>query len=136
MEQTTITQMRLFVACVSARVVSNSTMMRSMVKHTVLLSSLMAAVPLVVALGPCTAMAAPAEYSAKGVIKSFGPERAFVLIAHEEIKGYMMAMTMPFEPHTPTQLQQLSVGDKVSFRFQEMGDGRRVLLSIQKEPAR
>jgi Cu/Ag efflux protein CusF len=69
-------------------------------------------------------------YAAKGVVKSFGPDRAFVNIAHEEIPGYMAAMTMSFEPERPAQLAGLSVGDRVGFRFVETPDARRVLLSI------
>jgi len=71
-------------------------------------------------------------YDARGVVRSFGPQRAFVNIAHEDIPGYMKAMTMSFEPRTPTQLDGIAVGDAVVFRFTDTDDGRRLLDSIAK----
>lgn len=76
--------------------------------------------------------AAPKGWHATGAIKSFGPERAFVNIAHDEIAGYMSAMTMSFEPAKPGQLDSLVAGDRISFDFSETADGRRILSSIEK----
>jgi len=73
-------------------------------------------------------------YSAKGVIKSFGPDRKSVNIAHEEIPGYMAAMTMSFEAGSPGQLDGVAVGDKITFSFRSEEDGRQVLTEIKKEP--
>lgn len=77
-------------------------------------------------------------YDARGVVKSFGPDRKYVVIAHEKIAGYMEAMTMSFEPRTPEQLQGIEGGDRVTFTFVATKDGRRVLQSIQRvaPPAR
>jgi len=72
-------------------------------------------------------------YDARGVVRSFGPSRAYVNIAHEDIPGYMKAMTMSFEPRTPSQLDGLAVGDHVVFRFTDQGDGRRLIDSIRKQ---
>ena len=72
-------------------------------------------------------------YSARGVVKSFGPSQSFVNIAHEEIAGYMAAMTMSFEPRTADQLAGLNSGDKVSFSFTATDDGRRLLNSVKKK---
>jgi len=46
-----------------------------------------------------------------------------VLIAHEEIPGYMAAMTMAFELAEPAEGSALQAGDRVRFRLQP-GDGR------------
>jgi len=74
-----------------------------------------------------------ATYSARGVVRSFGPDRKFVNIAHEKIEGYMAAMTMSFEPRTADQLAGLNAGDAVSFTFTATEDGRRLLDAIAKK---
>lgn len=71
-------------------------------------------------------------YRAIGVIRSFGPDRAYVNIAHDEIPGYMGAMTMSFWPQRAGQLDGLSVGDRVAFEFTETEDARRLIANIQK----
>lgn len=73
-------------------------------------------------------------YHATGTIRAFGPVRAYLLIAHEEIPGYMGAMTMSFWPERSGQLDGLNVGDRVDFEFTETEDARRVLASIRKRP--
>lgn len=73
-------------------------------------------------------------YRATGVIRSFGPERGYVNIAHDAIPGYMGAMTMSFWPQRKEQLEGLAVGDRVAFEFTETEDARRVLATIQKRP--
>jgi Cu/Ag efflux protein CusF len=79
-----------------------------------------------------TLRAEPTIYRATGVIRAFGPERTYVNIAHDEIAGYMGAMTMSFWPRAKEQLDGLSVGDPVVFEFTETEDARRVLSSIRK----
>ena len=74
----------------------------------------------------------PKTYHATGTIKSFGPGRAYVNIAHEEIPGYMAAMTMSFWPQRVEQLDGLAVNDRVEFEFRETDDARRVLSGIRK----
>jgi Cu/Ag efflux protein CusF len=59
-------------------------------------------------------------YSTRGVVKSFGPDRKFVNIAHEKIAGYMEAMTMSFEPRT--------AADRGSARGAERGGQGELLL--------
>lgn len=90
------------------------------------------------ASAPAPATPTPADgpkvHHAVGVIKSFGPARAFVNIAHEDIPGYMMAMTMSFEPGSPGQLDGLREGDRVEFDFIETPDARRSLTRIAKRP--
>lgn len=76
--------------------------------------------------------AAAETFSAKGVVKSFGPNRAYVNIAHEDIPGYMRAMTMSFEPKDAAQLKDLAPGDAVAFEFTDLGEGKRLITRIAK----
>ncbi len=95
--------------------------------------ALVAATAMTVGAG-CSKPAAEAQvYSAKGVIKSFGPDRKYVNIAHEKIPGYMDAMTMSFEPTDAKQVATLAAGDKVNFSFKPQ-DGKHLLTAIAKEP--
>jgi Cu/Ag efflux protein CusF len=75
---------------------------------------------------------AAATYQATGTVKSFGPDRAWVNIAHDDIPGYMKAMTMSFRPRSADQLAKLAAGDAVRFQFVVLDDGRRVLDWIAK----
>jgi Cu(I)/Ag(I) efflux system periplasmic protein CusF len=87
------------------------------------------------AAGPPDApQADPKRYRATGVIRSFGPDRTYVNIAHDEIPGYMSAMTMSFWPERKPQLDGLVVGDHVAFEFTEAEDARRILATIAKRP--
>ena len=56
-------------------------------------------------------------FAAKGVIINVKPAAKEVEIKHEEIAGYMPAMTMPFAVKDTNQLAGLSPGDTVSFRM-------------------
>ena len=86
-------------------------------------------------VSPTRAHACGSEtYQTKGVIKSFGPSRQYVNIAHEDIPGYMRAMTMSFEAKGPEQLRGLEPGDRVALAFAATDDGRRILQHIAKEP--
>ncbi len=76
--------------------------------------------------------ALPAAHHATGVVRSFGPQRAYVNIAHDDIPGYMSAMTMSFEPASPEQIASLAEKDKVVFDFREDTEGRRILIRIEK----
>jgi protein SCO1/2 len=71
--------------------------------------------------------------STRGTIRSFGPNRAFANIAHEDIPGYMQAMTMPFEFRDASLSAGLSVNDRVRFAFEEGADGQLVIVSISRE---
>ena len=52
--------------------------------------------------------------SSKGVVRSVAPESGRVLIRHQEIPGFMKAMTMPFEPADPSRSSGLlHPGDEV-----------------------
>lgn len=79
-----------------------------------------------------TSSAPAVSYKATGAVKSFGPARAFVNLAHDEIPGFMKAMTMSFHPGSADPLAKLSVGDRVRFELTVTDEGRRVLLWIEE----
>ena len=56
-------------------------------------------------------------YQVKGVIVTLDADGRTVKIKHEEIPGYMGAMTMDFETRGTNELNGLSPGDNVSFRM-------------------
>jgi protein SCO1 len=66
---------------------------------------------------PATAGTNQHTYQVKGVIKELKPDGKTVEIRHEEVLGYMPAMTMPFEARDPKELKGLQAGDTVSFRM-------------------
>ncbi len=56
-------------------------------------------------------------FEARGVVRELKPDGKTVVIAHEEIPGYMAAMVMPFEVKEPQELSGLAAGDTVSFQL-------------------
>ena len=59
----------------------------------------------------------PREYSVRGVVRRVEPERRSVVVKHEEIPGFMPAMTMPFDVKEPKELNGLKPGDRIAFRM-------------------
>lgn len=69
-------------------------------------------------------MAAPAPanvstqiFQVKGVVVAVKTEEKTIRIRHEEIPGYMEAMTMPFEVKDTRELAGVKEGDAVAFRM-------------------
>jgi Cu/Ag efflux protein CusF len=61
------------------------------------------------------AAAGPREFHAEGVVRAVLPEMGLVVITHEEIAGYMPAMTMGFRATSPKVYDAVEVGDAVRF---------------------
>lgn len=78
------------------------------------------------------------NYTVRGVVKSLKrPEREAV-IRHEEIPGYMPAMTMPFTVRESRELDGVDPGDSVEFRLRVTGtDGwiDQVKVVAKADPA-
>ena len=67
--------------------------------------------------------AAPVRsYLVKGAVRELKPDGRAIVIRHEEIPGYMEAMTMPFRVRATNELAGLKPGDEVSFRLQVTED--------------
>jgi protein SCO1/2 len=56
-------------------------------------------------------------FEVKGVVVKVTPGSKEVEIRHEEIPGYMPAMTMPFDVKTTNELAGIAPGDQVLFRL-------------------
>ncbi len=56
-------------------------------------------------------------FEVRGTILELQPQEKTVRIRHEEIPGYMAAMTMPFEVRDTNELAGLEAGDTVVFRL-------------------
>jgi protein SCO1/2 len=56
-------------------------------------------------------------YPLKGVVVSVDPGAAKVIVRHEEIQGYMDAMTMPFNVAEPKMLAELRPGDEIEAKL-------------------
>ncbi|WP_394821577.1 copper-binding protein [Pendulispora albinea] len=83
--------------------------------------------------------AVPSEadrHEATGVIRSFGPDKSYINVAHDRIEGYMEAMTMSFAFRDRAQAAGLEIGDRVRFTFEADRQGRLLIASITKEAPR
>lgn len=56
-------------------------------------------------------------FTVKGVVKSIEDEGRTLVIKHEEMPGYMGAMTMPFRVKEPTESKNISAGDEIRFTY-------------------
>jgi protein SCO1 len=57
------------------------------------------------------------RFQVRGVVVEVNPAQKSVTLQHDEIPGYMSAMTMPFEVKDTNLLAGLEAGDPVSFRL-------------------
>lgn len=73
------------------------------------------------------------EHATRGKIKEIR-DNGVVVIAHDEIPGYMRAMTMAFDVESKKLLDGVAAGDRVAFTFVERDDGRRVIVKLAKLP--
>lgn len=64
-----------------------------------------------------TASTGPQVYFVKGIVEEIKPGHKEVVVKHEEIPGYMEAMTMPFDVKDPKELALVKPGDKIMFRM-------------------
>jgi protein SCO1 len=64
---------------------------------------------------PAQASAAPKMYAVRGVVQMISPNQRSATIKHEDIPGYMRAMTMEFTARDTNVLNGISAGDEISF---------------------
>ena len=57
------------------------------------------------------------HYDTRGVVLGFSPDRSTIEIQHENIRGFMPSMTMPFVTRNPKEIADLKTGDAISFRM-------------------
>ena len=58
-------------------------------------------------------------YRGVGIVEAVYPERKTIKLNHEEIKGYMDAMSMEFHLKDPSLLNSVTVGEHVDFTLEE-----------------
>jgi len=57
------------------------------------------------------------HYDTRGVIRAIAPGARSIDVEHEEIRGFMPSMTMPFSVRDPKQITGMRIGDAISFRL-------------------
>ena len=78
-----------------------------------------------------TATAEKQMYKAVGVIKSVDRDASKLTIDHEDIAGYMSAMTMNFDVRDKNAVGNFKSGDKVDFELERTGE-KIVITKITK----
>jgi Cu/Ag efflux protein CusF len=87
-------------------------------------------------LGEARAAAAgPREYRAEGVVRAVLPDINVIVITHDEIPGYMPAMTMGFRAVSPKIYEAVEVGDAVRFTLQGTPPNLAI-VAVEKVEAR
>jgi len=56
------------------------------------------------------------EFHTKGLVKRVD-EGGVLTVEHEEMPGYMAAMTMPFEVKNKNDIEGINVGDEITFKY-------------------
>jgi protein SCO1/2 len=93
---------------------------------------LIAWVTLVAALAPaCTSRPADRRYPLHGQIISLDPAHELVTVKHDDIKGFMPAMTMPYNVKDTKALEGLAPGDVVDATLVVFSNGAN-LVDIRK----
>ena len=69
---------------------------------------------LAVLAGACTPKTDQREFPLQGQVLSVTPNHDQATVNHEEIKGFMAAMTMPYKVHDPKQLDGIAAGDLIN----------------------
>lgn len=64
-----------------------------------------------------SASAGEVRYEARGLVRGLPPDGRTIEIEHEDIRGFMPSMTMPFTARNPREIRDLRIGDAVSFRL-------------------
>lgn len=76
----------------------------------------------------------PKTVSAEGNVIALVPESSEIVLAHNEIKGFMDPMTMGYKVSSPALLNAVKAGDRVRFTIDTE---RRVIIKIVKsQPAK
>lgn len=57
------------------------------------------------------------SYTVKGVVHDLKADGQMLVVRHEEIPGYMTAMTMPFRVKVTNELSFVRAGDEITFRL-------------------
>jgi Cu/Ag efflux protein CusF len=73
------------------------------------------------------------EWTVRGVVRAVLPEASLVVLSHEEIPGYMPAMTMGFRVAAPQIYDGVQIGDAVRFTVRGVPPNM-VLTGLERAP--
>lgn len=90
------------------------------------------AICLCLGLGAACRSKAPVIHQGVGVIEEVNHETARVQINHQEIKGYMPAMSMAYRVRDKAILDSVKSGDEVEFTMEDSAAGVFVLAISKK----
>src|SRR2546427_4261745 len=80
----------------------------------------------------CQPPVPPEKLVGRGVVQKVVAGDRRVVIAHDDIPGFMRAMTMSFEVKTPVLLEQLVPGERVRFTLEKTKE-TLYLVTVEKE---
>lgn len=60
---------------------------------------------------------APRSFKVRGILHAIDPEQKSITVEHEDIPGFMPAMTMPFYYKDEAEVSKIPIGSGISFRF-------------------
>ena len=70
-------------------------------------------------------------YTVEGTVRSVTPSGRHVMIHHEDIPGFMQAMTMPFDVPNTLDVDHLERDDRITFTF-EASEAGHVLREVAR----
>jgi protein SCO1/2 len=88
-------------------------------------------VTVAIAAGACGRRGDQRTYPVHGQIQSIDAARKLLVVKHEEIKGFMPAMTMPYQVEDATALTRLAPGDLINSTLVVFSNGAH-LTAIEK----
>ena len=88
-------------------------------------------VSLVVLAATCTRSPAPRQYDLKGQVLTVSPDGRELVVRHDEVEGFMPAMTMPFRLKDPALARDRRPGDLIRARLM-VTDVESWLAGIEK----
>lgn len=86
-------------------------------RHSALLLGLCVAAMLPACHRSDKSASGPRHFEVRGIVRGLLPDQKTINVEHEEIPGFMAAMTMPFTAKDPKERAALRVGDAISFRL-------------------
>ena len=86
---------------------------------------------LALTLGACSKAPERRTFTLQGQVQSIDAPRKLVVVKHEEIKGFMPAMTMPYEVEDVKALETLAPGDLINSSLVVFSNGAH-LTTIKK----
>jgi len=87
---------------------------------------------LLILLLSCQPLTPPEKLVGRGTVQKVVPADRRVVIAHDDIPGFMKAMTMSFEVRNPALLENLTPGERIRFTL-EKTDQTLYLVAVEKE---